>query len=257
MSNNQDLINFQNKLYNETGTLSNDNSKYIYPSNSGKAEISILLDGSKDEEIGIHVLLSEEEEEEEDNSLQSVLDDDSMPPLLEDDEQNKKSVLNSKQNKVHPIGDGVKVIKKMTTDTSKISINNVEITTDGISHDVYSTLSFQNKMKIGKSIGFCEACNKYYPDFIVVEHDTMPYCWHCLFWLTSTNMFSNKELEQTYGLSLGKYIEFCGPIHNKDTCFRKDECILCNNCNINMLDSDNEDGKSPEDSEDLILELNI
>lgn len=244
MSNNQDLINFQNKLYNETGNPNNDLLAYL--SNSGKNEIdNFLTDDSSEEDmppLNVDDSLSYESPSES--------EEDSMPPLVDVVEQNKKSVLNSKQNKSQP--ESINVMKKMNEEASKISINNVEITTDGISHDVYSTLSFQNKMKIGKSIGFCEACNKYYPDFIVVEHDTIPYCWHCLFWLTSTNMFSSKELEQTYGLSLGKYIEFCEPTHNSDACFRKDECILCNNHKTDILDSDEQ-----EDCGELILELDI
>ncbi len=132
----------------------------------------------------------------------------------------------------------------------------VEINTNGLDHDHYANLSFKNKMKMGKSIGFCETCNKYYPDFIVVEHDGMQYCWHCLFWLTSTSMFGDKELEQTYGLTPEKYIEFCGPIHNKAECIRSAECILCNNCLDNtLLAYDGEE--STEDFEDLVLELYI
>jgi hypothetical protein len=41
----------------------------------------------------------------------------------------------------------------------------VEINTDGQSHEDYTEMAYKSKMKMGKNIGFCEACSKYYPDF--------------------------------------------------------------------------------------------
>lgn len=184
--------------------------------------------------------IEEESEEELDT-------DDDMPALASSEEEEEYNYNKSKKMDE----DFAKSYKKLESESM------IEIDTDGLDHETYTGISFKDKMKIGKSIGFCESCSKYYPDFIVVEHDGMPYCWHCLFWLTSTSMFGDKELEQTYGLSLEKYIEFCGPSHNKVDCFRSAECVLCNN-SPNFEDtpaSDDED--STEDIENVVLELDI
>ncbi len=186
---------------------------------------------------------------------ESESEEEYIPPLEDDSQKNDKYVSDKYYEAKKIDVDFLKSVVSENGENNKDFVD-IEINTDGVDHDLYASLSFKSRMKMGKSIGFCETCNKYYPDFIVVEHDGMPYCWHCLFWLTSTSMFGDKELEQTYGLSPEKYIEFCGPTHNKAECIRSAECILCSNCPPDaLLVSDGEE--STEDFEDLVLELDI
>ncbi len=230
--------NFLKSLDNILSTHNNLNNNVVFSVSPMSSPFQIKKHSNKSEFLDV---IDEEDEELNNDS------EDEMPPL-EDVKSQKEYNYNESKNMDE---DFVKSFKKEESE------NMVEIDTDGIDYETYANIPFKNRMKFGKSIGFCESCSKYYPDFIIVEHDGMPYCWHCLFWLTNTSMFGDKELEQTYGLSLEKYVEFCGPSHNKVDCFRSVDCVLCNNSpNFETPPASDNEG-STEDFENLVLELDI
>jgi hypothetical protein len=98
-----------------------------------------------------------------------------------------------------------------------------DITTDGIEYDYYSAAPYSIKSKY-KSIKQCGFCNKIYPEFVTVPYDMGSCCWHCLFFLNSSNL---DNIEGMYQISVQSYLDFCGPAHKNSECMRPDSCLLC------------------------------
>jgi hypothetical protein len=215
----------------------NENGGYIDSDES----IENLILSSSDEEI-IDDIDSENE------SYDALTSSPSMPKLSKPSEPKKVWAADEEKN--------MKLNKELLSDKNKDKVNDnsdVEIDTDGLSYDEYSQLSLKKKFKMNSGVGFCESCGKYYPDFMVIEHDSAPYCWHCMFWLSSSDVFSDKVLEETYGLTLDKYLEFCSPCHKRDECTKGNTCIICTNSSsmVELCD------ELSDDSDDFVLEVDI
>ena len=119
-------------------------------------------------------------------------------------------------------------------------IKEIEVTTDGITYDEYKVIPFIQRKKL--IIQQCTTCQKFYPEYMVPPYDEMQMCWHCMIWLNSDEQ-GRKNIEEFYNLSTQKYVEMCGPRHDKNKCVRKADCLLCNN----YIDESNEASES-EDS---------
>lgn len=116
-----------------------------------------------------------------------------------------------------------KAIKKMSTRSIKPI---QQITTDGITSDVYTNAPPEHKKKlIGTA---CQMCGLYFHVDILKINNNMGgiiSCWHCLFWTNST-LESRLNLEEEHNLSLDKYILTCIDDHECSKCTR-DSCELC------------------------------
>ncbi len=102
-------------------------------------------------------------------------------------------------------------------------IQDLEMTTDGLSPEEYSFFTMVAKKKI-TGIKTCNFCNKYYPEFVTVPYDSITSCWHCLFFL---NADDPSKIEDMFQISVENYLDFCAASHRTDKCLRSDTCMLC------------------------------